>query len=34
MANLQNKSSKKPWSPKEDATLLRLIDEYGSCGSW
>eukprot|EP00428_Durinskia_dybowskii_P063123 CAMPEP_0170364126 /NCGR_PEP_ID=MMETSP0117_2-20130122/5212_1 /TAXON_ID=400756 /ORGANISM="Durinskia baltica, Strain CSIRO CS-38" /LENGTH=628 /DNA_ID=CAMNT_0010618615 /DNA_START=93 /DNA_END=1979 /DNA_ORIENTATION=- len=30
----QQKSSKKPWSAKEDATLLRLIEEYGSCGSW
>ena len=33
-ASIQSKSSKKPWTPKEDATLLRLIDEYGSCGSW
>jgi hypothetical protein len=30
----QPKSSKKPWSAKEDAMLLRLIEEYGSCGSW
>lgn len=34
MSAPQQKSSKKPWSAKEDAMLLRLIEEYGSCGSW
>jgi hypothetical protein len=34
MSSGQAKSSKKPWSEKEDAMLLRLIEEFGSCGSW